>query len=59
MGVYNYLQSSFATGVISRDVAARVDLEKYQAALLEATNVYIRPYGGLYKRPGSIFCGRT
>ena len=59
MGVYNYLQFSFATGVISRDVAARVDLEKYQAALLEATNVYIRPYGGLYKRPGSIFCGRT
>ena len=59
MVTYSYLQPSFATGVISEEVAARVDIEKYKAALLTAENVYIRPYGGLYKRPGSIFCGET
>lgn len=53
------LQSSFTTGEISPDVASRVDLNKYQSALLKAKNVYVRPYGGVYRRPGTVFCGRT
>ena len=59
MAPFNHVQSSFATGVISPEVAARVDLDKYSASLLAADNVFIRPYGGLYKRPGTIFCGAT
>lgn len=51
------MQSSFATGEVSPEVASRIDLEKYQAALLQAENCYIRPYGAVYKRPGSIYCG--
>lgn len=51
------MQSSFATGEVSPDVASRIDMEKYQAALLQAENCYIRPYGAVYKRPGSIYCG--
>jgi hypothetical protein len=51
------MQSSFATGETSPEVASRIDMEKYQAALLQAENCYIRPYGAVYKRPGSIYCG--
>ncbi len=51
------MQSSFATGEISPEVANRIDLDKYQAALLQAENCYIRPYGAAYKRTGSLYCG--
>ena len=47
------LQPSFASGEISPDVASRVDLGKYQNALLQALNVFIRPYGSAYRRPGT------
>ena len=53
------LQSSFATGIISEEVAARVDLQKYQMAVLKADNVCIRPYGSMYKRMGTVFCGEV
>ena len=56
---YHVLQSSFATGEISREVANRVDLEKYQFALTKAENVLIRPYGPVYKRPGSKYIAAT
>ena len=45
------MQSSFATGEVSPEVASRIDMEKYQAALLQAENCYIRPYGAVYKGP--------
>lgn len=47
------LQPSFAAGEISPDVANRVDLGKYQSALLQAKNFMIRPYGSAYRRPGT------
>ena len=47
------LQPSFASGEISPDVASRVDLDKYQSALLQAENVFVRPYGSAYRRPGT------
>lgn len=56
---YYVLQSSFATGEISREVANRVDLDKYAAALTKAVNCLVRPYGPVYKRPGSKFCCET
>ena len=49
---YYLLQSSFATGEISPEVANRVDLDKYSNAVLQAKNCHIRPYGPIYKRPG-------
>ena len=51
----NLLQCTFSGGEVSEGVAARVDLPKYQEALLRAKNVFIRPYGGLEKRPGTLF----
>lgn len=49
------LQPSFAAGEISPDVASRVDLDKYASALLQAENVFIRPYGSAYRRPGTEY----
>ena len=56
--VFYSIQPAFTGGEISGEVASRVDLEKYQLALLTAENAIIRPYGPVYKRPGSIYAGR-
>lgn len=53
------IQPAFTGGEISSDVASRVDLDKYQVALLQAENAIIRPYGAVRKRPGMIYCGAT
>lgn len=52
---YYMLQCSFATGEISKEVANRVDLDKYQGAMTLAENCLIRPYGPVYKRDGMLF----
>ena len=51
------MQPAFTGGEVSDEVASRVDLDKYQLALLQAENAIIRPYGPVYKRPGSLYCG--
>lgn len=56
---YYLLQCAFTTGEISEEVANRVDLDKYQYALLKAENCLIRPYGPVYKRPGLKYCVGT
>ena len=53
------IQPAFTGGELSPDVASRVDLDKYQLALLQAENAIIRPYGAVTKRPGLIYCGAT
>lgn len=53
------IQPSFASGEVSPEVASRIDLDKYSAFLLQAKNVYIRPYGAAYKRGGTIYCGEA
>lgn len=56
---YYAIQPAFTGGEISEDVAARVDLDKYQLAVLQAENVIVKPYGSLKKRAGSKYCGNT
>ena len=53
------IQPAFTAGEVSEEVASRVDLDKYQLALLLAENAIIRPYGPVYKRPGSLCCGQV
>ena len=53
------IQPAFTGGEISDDVASRIDLEKYQLALLNAENAVVRPYGAVKKRTGSAYCGAT
>lgn len=59
MADYYALQPAFTGGEISEEVASRVDIEKYQLSLLKAENVIIKPYGGLSKRAGTKFVGKT
>lgn len=54
---YYAIQPAFTAGEISAEVASRVDLDKYQLALLQAENAVIRPYGPVKKRTGFIYCG--
>lgn len=56
---YYDLQPSFNSGEISPDVANRTDLDKYKSALLTARNAYVRPYGAVYRRPGTQFIAET
>lgn len=59
MSNFYHIQPAFTTGEISRDVANRVDLEKYKSALLRAENAIIRPYGAVCRRGGSEYIGET
>lgn len=56
---YYAIQPAFTGGEISADVASRVDLDKYQLALLKAENTIIKPYGSIRKRPGLKYLGTT
>lgn len=56
---YYLLQSAFTGGEISPEVANRVDLDKYQFALLQARNCLVRPYGPIYRRPGMKYVARA
>lgn len=56
---YYAIQPAFTGGEISEDVASRVDLDKYQLALLQAENMIIRPYGTAKKRHGLGYLGTT
>lgn len=56
---YYLLQCSFAGGEISPECANRVDLDKYNSAVLRAKNCLIKPYGPIYKRPGLKYINRT
>jgi len=49
-------QTNFSVGELDPLVRARTDLQQYQNALEEATNVVIQPQGGFKRRPGLKFC---
>ena len=48
-------QSNFSTGEIDPLLRARTDLQQYQNALEEATNVVVQPQGGISRRDGLEF----
>lgn len=56
---YYLLQPAFTGGEISAEVANRVDLDKYQFAVLQAYNYLIKPHGPIYRRPGMKYMART
>jgi hypothetical protein len=49
------VQTNFSTGELDPLLRARVDLQAYNNALEEATNVVIQPQGGARRRPGSKY----
>lgn len=49
------VQTNFSSGELDPLLRARVDLQAYQNALEEATNVVIQPQGGARRRPGTKY----
>jgi hypothetical protein len=49
------IQTNFSTGELDPLLRARVDLQAYNNALEEATNVVCQPQGGIRRRPGSKY----
>lgn len=49
------IQTNFSTGELDPLLRARVDLQAYQNALEEATNVIVQPQGGIRRRPGTKY----
>lgn len=45
-------QTNFSTGELDPRLRSRVDLDQYNNALEQATNVVIQPQGGMKRRPG-------
>ena len=48
-------QSSFAWGEISPFLHGRSDLDQYSSAAAKIENAVVMPYGGVTRRPGTIF----
>ena len=48
-------QTNFSVGELDPLIRARTDLQQYQNALEEATNVIIQPQGGFKRRDGLEF----
>lgn len=49
------IQTNFSTGELDPLLRARVDLQAYNNALEEATNIVCQPQGGVRRRPGSRY----
>jgi len=55
----NYIQTNFTSGEVSPQIEGRVDIAKYQNAASTMKNVFVRVFGGAYRRPGTYFVSNT
>lgn len=55
----HYLINSINAGEMSPQMDVRVDNEKYNAGARVLENFIVKPYGGIYKRPGTQFMDTT
>ena len=59
MGNINFIQCSFTSGEVSPQIEGRVDLAKYGNSAATLNNVFVRVFGGAYRRPGTYFAEVT
>ncbi len=59
MANINYIQTNMTSGEVSPQIEGRVDLAKYQNSCATLNNVFVRVYGGAYRRPGTYFAEIT
>lgn len=50
-----FIKSNMTAGVLTPELHARIDIDKYINGVAEAKNMIIMPYGGLRRRPGTKF----
>jgi hypothetical protein len=51
--------TNFRTGEISPKLEGRIDLQKYNEAAQTVNNMVVFPSGGVTRRPGTFFAGRS
>lgn len=51
--------TNFSKGELAPYLKGRFDVESYSSALALARNVYVMKYGGVSKRPGTLFVGEV
>ncbi len=59
MGNINYIQTNFTSGEVSPQIEGRVDIAKYQNSCATLNNVFVRVFGGAYRRPGTYYAATT
>lgn len=59
MADINFIQCSFTSGEVSPQIEGRVDLAKYANSAATLNNVFVRVYGGVYRRPGTYLASVT
>jgi hypothetical protein len=57
MPAYHKFHHSFNAGELSPFLAARMDIDKYEDGCQLLENFIILPYGGVVRRPGTVFLG--
>lgn len=55
----NTLHANFNGGELTPLMAGRFDTEKLRSGCATLKNFIVRPYGGVFKRPGTQFAGRV
>jgi hypothetical protein len=55
----NYMQCNFTMGEASPQIEGRTDLTKYGNSAATLNNVFVRVFGGAYRRPGTYYAETT
>jgi len=55
----NFITTNFTSGELSPQIEGRVDIAKYQNSAATLNNVFVKVFGGAYRRPGTYFAGVT
>jgi hypothetical protein len=59
MSQVSYIQTNWTSGELSPQIEGRVDIDKYGNGAATLNNVFVRVFGGAYRRPGSYFAEVT
>jgi hypothetical protein len=59
MGNIAFIQTNFTSGEVSPQIEGRIDLVKYGNSAATLNNVFVRVFGGGYRRPGTYFAETT
>ena len=59
MADINFIQTNFTTGEASPQIEGRIDLVKYGNSAATLNNVFVRVFGGAYRRPGTYYVHTT
>lgn len=55
----NFISTNFTSGELSPQIEGRVDIAKYQNSAATLNNVFVKVFGGAYRRPGTYYAEVT